>query len=296
MNSTMRNTVLEEYDATSIVEDIRLNVQHNNSREVMVVVEGEDDEKALKKFFNLQVVDFFPTCNCLAVRESMRIVSSDEQLKDRVVGIKDGDFDHLEGIRYDDIPNLLLTDTHDIETMMLTPHVCRCLCLETIQREYPNLFFETASSLKNLSYIRYYNDKIILNSEDSTAEGINFNGLVIGNVIPDRTPVDMSKWLEAVKQLGNTNKALFPTLPQMRTFMNDNPISEEQLSLFTNGHDLVFAIRDILHSLSDKAKKYSDKDIAFLIRANFDRNDFRNTKLYENIVVWNNGKFDLWAA
>lgn len=56
----MGNTVIDEYDALTIVEDIRLNFNQDNViHEVMIVVEGEDDKKALMKFFNLQVVDFF---------------------------------------------------------------------------------------------------------------------------------------------------------------------------------------------------------------------------------------------
>ena len=290
----MENTVIDEYDALTIVEDIRLNMHQDNViRKVMIVVEGEDDKKALMKFFDLQTVEFFYTCNCLAVRDSMRIVSADSQLKNCVVGIKDGDFDHLKGIRYDDIPNLLLTDTHDMETMMLTPHVCRCLCLEMIQEEYPNLLSEIMLSLKNLSYIRYYNDKVILDAEDLNAKGINFKGLVIGDVIPTCMPVGMEIWLEAIGEIGNMGKPSFPNLNQMATFVDDNPISEDQLDLFTNGHDLVFAIRDKCHCLSEKAKRYSAKDVASLIRANFDKDEFMNTHLYESLVNWNSRRYNL---
>ena len=293
----MGNTVIDEYDALTIVEDIRLNFNQDNViHEVMIVVEGEDDKKALMKFFNLQVVDFFYTCNCLAVRDSMRIVTTDEQLKDCVIGIKDGDFDYLKGVKYDHIPNLFLTDTHDMETMMLTSRVCRCLCLEMMQNEYPNLLSEAMSSLKNLSYIRYYNDKMILDVGDPNAKGINFKGLVIGGVIPMCVPVGVEKWLDAIEILGNSGKPSFPNLDQIMTFIDDNPICEEQLPSFTNGHDLVFVIRDKLHSLSEKAKKYGEKDIEYLIRANFDKDEFMDTQLYEELNNWNNGRYDLWLA
>ena len=43
-----------------------------------------------------------------------------------------------------------------------------------MQNEYPNLLSEAMSSLKNLSYIRYYNDKMILDVGDPNAKGINF--------------------------------------------------------------------------------------------------------------------------
>lgn len=293
----MGNTVIDEYDALSIVEEIRLNMHQNNvTHEVMIVVEGDDDKKALMKFFNLQIVGFLCTCNCLTVKESMRIVSTDAQLKNCVIGIKDGDFDHLKGVKYDDIPNLLLTDTHDMETMMLTPSVCRCLCLEMMQNEYPNLLSEVMSSLKNLSYIRYYNDKVILDAGDINAKGINFDGLVIHDVIPMCTPVGIEVWLEMIEKIGNLGKPTFPKLNQMLAFVGDNPVCDDQLALLTNGHDLVFAIRDKLHRLSENAKKYSDKDVACLIRANFDKNEFMRTQLYEGLINWNGGRYNLWIA
>ena len=57
-NKSLVNTVLEETEAEVLVARIRLNIQHPNHKEVIIVVEGEDDEKALKNFFNLQTVEF----------------------------------------------------------------------------------------------------------------------------------------------------------------------------------------------------------------------------------------------
>ena len=79
---------MEANDSPNIVADIRLTIQHPDHKEVIIVVEGEDDEKALKQFFNIQVVEFFWAENCLKVKNSMRIVSKDEQLKDCVIGHK----------------------------------------------------------------------------------------------------------------------------------------------------------------------------------------------------------------
>lgn len=292
----MENTVLDEYDAASIVETIRLNIQHDDRRDVIIVVEGEDDEKALSNFFNLQIVEFFCAKNCLTVKDSMRIVSTDDQLKDCIIGIKDGDFDHLKEIKYDDIANLLMTDTHDMETMMLTPNVCRRICLETTKKEYPNLSLEAMTSLKNLSYLRYYNDKIILNAKGSNKKGINFKGIDINKVIPNYQPISVEKLLCMVKQLGNANKPLFPDLYTIEEFIKEHPINESQLALFTNGHDLIFAIRNKLHSEIPKAKEYSTKEIESLIRAYFSKNEFEKTKLYKDIDNWNNKRFDLWAV
>lgn len=290
-NKSLGNTVLEETEAEILVARIRLNIQHPNHKEVIIVVEGEDDEKALKKFFNMQAVEFTCATSCSIVKDAMIIVSTDKQLKDCVIGIKDADFDHIKKISHN-ISNLMVTDTHDIETMMLTPRVCRRICLETINREYQNLSSQAMSSLKNLSYLRYYNDKMILNGGNPDKKGINFRGVIIADV----ASVSVRDVLQHVKAKGNSNKTSFPDLKAMNLFINQNPINNKDLALFTNGHDLVHAIQYILHSQNQAARAYSDKNIATMIRMSYCKNEFRNTKLYQDIDNWNNNRFNLWAV
>lgn len=294
-NKSLGNTVLEETGAEILVARIRLNIQHPNHKEVIIVVEGEDDEKALKKFFNIQAVEFTCAANCSIIKDAMLIVSTDKQLKDCVIGIKDADFDHLNHINHN-IANLMLTDTHDMETMMLTPKVCECICWETIKEEYPNLSFDAMLSLKNLSYLRYYNDKMILNGRDPDKHGISFKGIDIAQVASNSQPISVQSVLLHVQEKGNSKKTSFPDLNTMNQFIQQNPINDEELFLFTNGHDLVYAIRNILHSKAKKAKEYSDKNIATMIRIGYAKEDFEKTNLYKSINDWNNNRFNLWAV
>lgn len=288
-NKSLGNTVLEATDPQSIVETIRQNIQHYNHKDVIIVVEGEDDEKALKKFFNMQAVEFFCTGNCLKVKNAMHIVSTDKQLKDCVIGIKDADFDHIKKISYN-IANLMLTDTHDMETMMLTSKVCRKICLETTNEEYPELSAEAMKALKNISYLRYYNDKIILR-RGSDKDGINFKGIKIADVASH----SVQDVLQRVKDNGNSKKTSYPDLDTINLFISQNPIDDEDLTLFTNGHDLVYAIRDILHK-DEAAKAYSDKSIVTMIRIGYAKEEFEKTNLYKSIDNWNNNRFNLWAV
>ena len=295
-NKSLGNTVLEETEAEIIVAGIRLNIQHPNHKEVIIVVEGEDDEKALKKFFNVQAVEFTCATNCSIVKDAMLIVSTDKQLKDCVIGIKDADFDHIKKISHN-IANLMLTDTHDMETMMLTSKVCECICWETIKKEYPNLSFDAMTSLKNLSYLRYYNDKMILTGEKkSDKDGISFKKTKIHKLIPNNQPVSVDDVLKHVKLAGNSEKTSFPDLEKMNRFIQQNPIDDDELFLFTNGHDLVSAICNILHSRAKKAKDYGKIAIAALIRAYFSKEEFEKTNLYQDIDNWNNNRFNLWAV
>lgn len=290
-NKSLGNTVLEETEAEILVARIRLNIQHPNHKEVIIVVEGEDDEKALKKFFNMKAVEFTCATSCSIVKDVMIIVSTDKQLKDCVIGIKDADFDHIKKVSHE-ISNLMVTDTHDIETMMLTPRVCRRICLETINREYQNLSSQAMSSLKNLSYLRYYNDKMILNGGNPDKKGINFRGVIIADV----ASVSVRDVLQHVKAKGNSNKTSFPDLNAMNLFINQNLIDNKDLVLFTNGHDLVHAIQYILHSQNQVARAYSDKNIATMIRMSYSKEEFEKTNLYKDIDNWNNNGFNLWAV
>ena len=294
-NKSLGNTVLEETEAEILVAGIRLNIQHPNHKEVIIVVEGEDDEKALKKFFNVQTVEFICATNCSIVEDAMLIVSTDKQLKYCVIGIKDADFEHIKQIKHN-IANLMITDTHDMETLMLTPKVCECICWETIKEEYPNLSFDAMTSLKNLSYLRYYNDKMIFTEGDSNNDGISFKKIKICKLIPNNQPVSVEDVLKHVKEKGNSNKTSFPDLNTMNQFIQENPINDGDLVLFTNGHDLVSAIRNILHSKATKAKEYSEIAIAALIRAYFSKEEFEKTNLYKDIDNWNNNRFNLWAV
>jgi hypothetical protein len=295
-NKSLGNTVLEETEAEILVAGIRLNIQHPNHKEVIIVVEGEDDEKALKKFFNVQAVEFTCATNCSIVKDAMLIVSTDKQLKDCVIGIKDADFDHIKKISYN-IANLMITDTHDMETLMLTPKVCERICWETIKQEYPNLSFDAMTSLKNLSYLRYYNDKMILTGEKkSDKDGIRFKKTKIHKLIPNNQPVSVEDVLKHVKLAGNSEKTSFPDLDTMNQFIQENPIDNGDLILFTNGHDLVSAICNILHSKAKKAKDYGKIAIAALIRAHFSKEEFEKTNLYKDIDNWNNNRFNLWAV
>jgi len=290
-NKSLVNTVLEETEAEVLVARIRLNIQHPNHKEVIIVVEGEDDEKALKNFFNLQTVEFTCASNCLKVKDAMQIVSIDNQLKDCVIGIKDADFDHINQIKHN-IANLMITDTHDMETLMLTPKVYRKICLYTTNKEYSNLPLDAMTSLKNFSYLRYYNDKMILNRKDSDKEGINFKGIKIADVASH----SVQDVLQRVKDNGNFKKTSYPNLDTINLFISQNPIDDEDLTLFTNGHDLVYAIRDILHSKDEAAKAYSDKSIATMIRMSYSKEEFEKTNLYKDIDNWNNNRFNLWAV
>lgn len=83
---------------------------------VFLIVEGDDDAKLFQKFVDELRCRIQPAYGRPNVEEVLAILEADDVRG--VLAIVDADFDILEG-RAPASPNLLRTDSHDVETMML---------------------------------------------------------------------------------------------------------------------------------------------------------------------------------
>ncbi len=111
----------------NIVADIKLTLTHPKYKErILVIVEGIYDEKLYLKFFDNNDTGIKSTTGHRYYEHIL------EQLNDsyssRFIILKDADFDHLNKKCYNKYPNLFLTDTHDIETMMINDAVVDSIC------------------------------------------------------------------------------------------------------------------------------------------------------------------------
>ena len=176
------NTVLE---ATTLqdkkTEIIEMGYHEDSEGKVFILIEGTDDEKIYRHFLNEQKVIFYVTKNCLYVVELLRIFKTNPLHKNKIIGIKDADFDHMLHRSYPDLENLFLTDFHDIEMTILSVSEefesslkAEC-CLQTTTP----LVEKVAKDLKSLSYLRLYNEVTVADKEleGVKLDGINFNGI-----------------------------------------------------------------------------------------------------------------------
>ena len=97
---------------------------------VFLLVEGDDDKKLYERFFDSARCRIQTAYGRPNVEAALTILEADSTWDRRVLGIVDADFDILEG-RAADRHNLLRTDTHDAETMML-----KSPALEHVLREH----------------------------------------------------------------------------------------------------------------------------------------------------------------
>lgn len=86
-----------------------------HSDAVFLIVEGDDDKKLFQKFVDERCCRIQPAYGRPNVEEALAILEDDDFRG--VLAIVDTDFDVMEG-RAPASPNLLRTDTHDVETMM----------------------------------------------------------------------------------------------------------------------------------------------------------------------------------
>ena len=95
------------------INELRLDISHPNSAGIaFVLVEGDSDIRLFRKFFSSEKckVECVPGGNP-KVEESVTELLKKSEL---VIGIRDADFIHLEGIAYAQ-SNVFLTDLHDLE-------------------------------------------------------------------------------------------------------------------------------------------------------------------------------------
>jgi hypothetical protein len=98
----------------SITSDIRM--RRSQFKGTFIIVEGDTDQRFFKRFVeeNLcQIVSAYNKENAIDILEIL-----DKDRFDGVLAIVDADFWRIDGIEYLKA-NLFLTDTHDLETMIL---------------------------------------------------------------------------------------------------------------------------------------------------------------------------------
>lgn len=283
------NTVLE---ATTLqdkkTEIIEMGYHEDSEGKVFILIEGTDDEKIYRHFLNEQKVIFYVTKNCLYVVELLKIFKTNSHLKNKIIGIKDADFDHMLHRSYPDLENLFLTDFHDIEMTILSVSEefesslkAEC-CLQTTTP----LVEKVAKDLKSLSYLRLYNEVTIAEKElvGIKLDGINFNGITYSAFYDGENAITWEQCLEHVKSTCNNSRLEhYPTTEMIKLFADS--YIDPDLKQLTRGHDLVFALQVRLQKLNRK-NSLGYKELCLILRTTCSRERFERTDLYHQLNEW----------
>lgn len=297
----MGNTVLEA--ASDLVvkqtELIGMSNHEANEGKVFVLVEGPDDEIIYRTFIDKEKVKFYQTKNCLYIVELLRSLKNNSSFANRLIGIKDADFDHILNRSYPDLDNLFLTDNHDIEMTMLS-HPKNFEDLLKSEYDLPaqtELVEKIMEDLKSLSYLRLYNE-VEVSAKKSVGiklDGINFEAITFCDLYTGSDPVDMVRCLAYVKsKCNNARLTHFPTERMMNTFIVE--YNNPDLKQLTRGHDFVYALQVRLKSLAGK-DPWGYKALCLMLRTKFTQEEFKTTSLYHDLAAWMTSRgLNLWKV
>lgn len=283
------NTVLE---ATTLqdkkTEIIEMGYHEDSEGKVFILIEGTDDEKIYRHFLNEQKVIFYVTKNCLYVVELLRIFKTNPLHKNKIIGIKDADFDHMLHRSYPDLENLFLTDFHDIEMTILSvsEEFENSLKAECCLQTTTPLVEKVAKDLKSLSYLRLYNEVTVADKEleGVKLDGINFNGITYSAFYDGENAITWEQCLEHVKSTCNNSRLEhYPTTEMIKLFADS--YIDPDLKQLTRGHDLVFALQVRLQKLNRK-NSLGYKELCLILRTTCSRERFERTDLYHQLNEW----------
>ncbi|MFZ4728254.1 MAG: DUF4435 domain-containing protein, partial [Pseudanabaena sp.] len=205
-----------------------------------------------------------------------------------VLAIVDADFDRLEDSPHNS-PNLLRTDTHDLETMLL-----KSLALDRILvafgseekinkfgRDIRKILLESGSSVGYLLWV----------SQCEKLE-LTFNGIKFKNFV-DKDTLQINE-LKMIQEVKNKSQALSLKNEEIQQRLTTKKNTSHDLWQVCRGHDLVEILSIGLHKAlgsnneKDVEPRSSERKNTLETNLQLAYQDiyFRDTQLYVNIVEW----------
>lgn len=257
--SSMREASEEVIDAK--VADVKsLFDTHVNDGKVIVVVEGPDDMEVYEKVLDINAVCFYVDCNC--DKHIVILDALNGRYRERLLAIKDADFDRLDAVA-NHYPNMLLTDSHDMEGMIVAECLPELRGDDAVRCQGINLT-DIYAELEDISYLKWFNH--------ANHCGINFS--------ESSLDLDIDVYFNAC--VANTNNVVSVTLEDMFTFKMAHPgVSEKELC---NGHDIFERI--YVRAKAANLANYAKKPFFRRLRRAYPRDKFVNTNLFQSIKNW----------
>ncbi len=267
-------------DENITINSIRLQLRHpSGKKKIWIIVEGETDQKLYSKLIDADHVEIEISHGGLS--SLLKTVYRLAEETNRVIGIRDTDFLHLEE-DMDNIDNIFLTDFHDAEMMIVScDNACKQVFAEFLTEEKnPAAVREKLLlSIKFISGVRWLNDLLKLE--------LNFKGFSFGNFYDGRTILlnENDCLTEIIKRSPNMKSEI----THEQVYMKIKEVSN--LFDLCNGHDFckIFAI--YVNSRLKKGKKeINDIRVSEAFRISYRFDDFKKTNLYKKLKGWANNQ------
>jgi len=241
---------------------------------IWVFVEGIDDIKLFSKLIDgpeveLQFVGGGKSSLLKTVSELLKLTRW-------VIGIRDADFLHLEG-QTETPENIFLTDYHDSEMMLIAcDKAYQHVAAEYVDKSV-DPFILRENILKSITFIgglRWLNT----NNSDVEAESLslNFKKLGLSDYYNPKTfQFNEEKYLQVIMQRSAGKKKTI-----LITEVKDKIKNVSALYNLCNGKDFIHIF----------ALHVAYKEINRVFRVIYNREDFQQTQLYQQLQAWSNSQ------
>jgi len=278
----------ENLTPESIAVDIHF--RRSQFKGTFLIVEGDTDQRFYGRFIDEE------SCQTVAAngkpsakQNAIRII---EILKnenfDGALAIVDADFSRLEG-KEPDNDNIFMTDTHDLETMILKSHALEKLLAEYGSKEkIENITKSKSKDIRQMlleigiqiGYLRWVSEKKNLALK---FEEINFSAFVNENNLTINVTVMIDT---VIKNSSKENPKVGNLQNQMNILSSHNHDPWDVCC----GHDLVCILSIGLHRVfgsgSNKARDVSIEQIEKYMRMSYEQAYFLATQLYKSLKAW----------
>jgi Protein of unknown function (DUF4435) len=262
----------------------QIRMQRSTFTGVFLLVEGSSDKAFYECFVNKLICQIVVISGKPSSKE--RVIAVLDILEKSnfmgVLGIVDADFDRLESVSHNS-PNLLLTDTHDLETMLVNSPA-----LDKVVREFGSedkiskFGMDVRTALVEagmlIGYLRWISQCDRLN--------LTFNGIKFSKFINEQSlQIDEVKMIQEVKNKSQSSSLGNIDIKQRLTKQkNDN---HDRLQVCC-GHDLVeilsLGLRKAIGTM--KPSEIESDSLERSLRLAYEEVYFRQTQLYSNIRQW----------
>jgi hypothetical protein len=255
-----------------------------------LLIEGSSDKIFYERFIDklachLEITAGKPSSKQCAIEILEILEKSSFQ---GVLAIVDADFDRLENVMYTS-PNLLCTDTHDLETMLIkSPAFDKVIVMfgseEKIIKFGRDLRTTLLESSKSVGYLRWVSQDDGLN--------LKFEGIEFKNFINNQT-IQISE-IELIKEVRNKSKAYSLDNEDLQKRLTNKKNSSHNPWQVCCGHDLVeilsICLRNAIGSnAAIDIKPNSEKSkntLENILLLAYEKSYFHQTQLYLEIRKW----------
>jgi hypothetical protein len=272
---------MKEYiNPNYIANQIRLLRTQSQYTGSFLIAEGDTDARVWKNLVNSTKCRVENAQNKDNAVKVLNILEQDNFAG--VLAVVDADFDILEG----SLPfsqNLLFTDTHDLETMLLKSPALEKVLLEHGSEAKINNFAKDIrqtllESAEVIGYLRWASLKFNY--------CLKFEGLAFNKFVDDKTlALNESKLIQTVK-----NHSQKPGLDEQEIRANMEKLKTDTQDMWhvCCGHDMISILSIALCKAlgSCNSKEVEPNVLEKYLRVAYESAHFRETKLYRSIQTW----------